>query len=198
MFWFLYVFDWPLVPFSFNKMESVQNFANQGPICCPKHTHSREEVIVKFLVCDVVVVQVSFFHSFIGCGRNSLLVFNQSFLCRYFAVKRIGFFVLFVLCVRMKVWLHFIALKWLKITWFLMCIFLFFIYITYRFKCRDKINASFCIFISSSLSFQVTFKAFYSSLLLENECSFPVTFIQKLRAEELGLIPQDRELFGSV
>lgn len=76
--------------------------------------------------------------------------------------------------------------------------FLFFIYITYRFKCRDKINASFCIFISSSLRFQVTFKAFYSSLLLENEWSFPVTFIQKLHAEELGLIPQDRELFGSV
>lgn len=72
------------------KLESVQNFANQGPICCPKHTHSREEVIVKFLVCDVVVVQVSFFLSLIGCGRYSLLVFNQSF-CRYFAVKRIGF-----------------------------------------------------------------------------------------------------------
>lgn len=76
--------------------------------------------------------------------------------------------------------------------------FFVFIYITYRFKCRDKINASFCIFISSSLSFQVTFKALYSSLLLENEFSFPVTFIQKLRAEVLGLIPQDRELFGSV
>lgn len=73
------------------KMESEQNFPNQGPICCPKHTHSREEVIVKFLVCDVVVVQVSFFLSFIGCGHNSLLVFNQSFFCRYFAVKRIGF-----------------------------------------------------------------------------------------------------------
>lgn len=47
------------------KMESVQNFPNQGPICCPKHTHWREEVIVKFLVCDVVVVQVSFFLSFL-------------------------------------------------------------------------------------------------------------------------------------
>lgn len=46
------------------KMESVQNFPNQGPICCPKHTHWREEVIVKFLVCDVVVVQVSFFLSY--------------------------------------------------------------------------------------------------------------------------------------
>lgn len=53
------------------------------------------------------------------------------------------------------------------------CFFRGFIYITYRFKCRDKINASFCIFISSSLSFQVTFKAFYSSLLLEHEPKLP-------------------------
>lgn len=96
----------------------------------------------------------------------------------------------------MKVALH--CIKMVKNNMILACIFFVFIYITYRFKCRDKINASFCIFISSSLSFQVTFKAFYSSLLLENEWSFPVTFIQKLRAEELGLIPQDRELFGSV
>lgn len=53
---------------------------NLGPICCPKHTHSREEVIVKFLVCDVVwfVVQVCFFSLLVVVV--SLLVFNQNFL----------------------------------------------------------------------------------------------------------------------
>lgn len=46
------------------QMELVQNSANQGPICCPKHTHSREEVIVKFLVCDVGCCCSSFILSF--------------------------------------------------------------------------------------------------------------------------------------
>lgn len=82
----------------------------------------------------------------------------------------------------------------------LACIFGF-IYITYRFKCRDKINASFCIFISSNLSFQVTFKAFYSSLLVwRTNFRFRGLRVYKssAQAEELGLVPQDRELFGSV
>lgn len=136
--------------------------------------------------------------SHIGCGRVILCWFQPNcgrIFCRY------SCFVFFVLCVRMKVALH--CIKMVKITWISIGYFFSFIYITYRIKCRDKINASFCIFISSSLSFQVTFKAFYSSLLSESEFSChgfasDYAFIQKLRTEELGQIPQDRELFGSV
>lgn len=74
---------------------------NLGPICCPKHTHSREEVIVKFLVCDVVLVCCSSLLLFIiGCGR-----FSVGFQPKLFAdisPLKVKIFVLFFLCVRMK------------------------------------------------------------------------------------------------
>lgn len=144
--------------------------ANQRPICLQTYTLARRSysqissLIGLTRFCDVVFFLVTSFCIallLIGCGRYSLLVSTKLFDCRFFFSVLTYSFVLFVLCVRMKVWLHFIAWKCLKITWFVFVSYTF----IYRFKCRDKINASFCIFISSSLSFWVTFKAFYSSLL---------------------------------
>lgn len=148
----------------------TQNPQTKGQFAS-KHTHSREEVIVKFLVWLgwlVFVMLFSFWLQVFALHSCLLVVVvilcwfqpNYLIVAFFFAVLTYSF-VLFVLCVRMKVWLHFIAWKCLKITWFVFVSYTF----IYRFKCRDKINASFCIFISSSLSFWVTFKAFYSSLL---------------------------------
>lgn len=91
---------------------------------------------------DVVFVHCFFF---IGCGRYSLLVSTKFLSC--FCRLTIVVFVLFVLCVRMKiVALHCVKMFKNNKSWF--C----FIYITYRFKSLDKINASFCIFISLKFS----------------------------------------------
>lgn len=81
-----YVFDWSLVrlwiPFfkwtETAKMESPFEYKPKTSFL-PKRTHSREEVIVKFLV----------WFGWLGCGRYSLLVFR--FLECYFNELRVFF-----------------------------------------------------------------------------------------------------------
>lgn len=207
---FQYVCGWPLIRFGLPWMEwkGDRICTNQRPICFQTYTLARRS----YSQISSQIGLTRFFVMLFACWikfffLHTLLLVVVVILCWFqpncLIAEGLPFrrsFVLFVLCVRMKVWFHFIALKCLKITW--LCVFFLGSYTLHRFKCRDKINASFCIFISSSLSFQVTFKAFYSSLLLENEpsCLGFVSgfFFTKAPNGRTGLFPQDRELFGSV
>lgn len=120
---------------------------NRRLICFQTYTLARRSYsqISSLIELTCLVMLFLFIVFFIGCGRYSLLVSTKFLSC--FCRLTIVVFVLFVLCVRMKV----VALHCVKMfknnkSWF--C----FIYITYRFKSLDKINASFCIFISLKFS----------------------------------------------